>query len=213
MDVLEAIAENLRSGEASKVAELVQKGLDDRLSWDVILDKGLFRGMEVVGKLFKEEEIYIPEVLMAAKAMDAGMKVLEPLMAGAGGGKKIGKVVLGTVKGDMHNLGKNLVGVMLKGAGFEVIDIGIDVPSEKFVEAAASEKAQLVGMSALLTTTMPYMRTVIEALQKAGLKGQVKTIIGGACVTQQYADEIGADGYAENAGAAVDKAKELLALK
>ena len=149
---------------------------------------------------------------MAAKAMEAGQKVLAPQMAGAGGGK-IGKVVLGTVKGDIHNLGKNLVNVMLKGAGFEVIDLGVDVPAEKFVDAATSEKAQLVGMSALLTFTMPYMRTTIEALQKAGLEGQVKTIIGGACVTQQYADEIGADGYAENAGEAVVKVKELLGLK
>jgi len=213
MDVLPAITENLRRGEAAKVAELVQKGLDDGLNWDVILNQGLFAGMEVVGKLFREEEMYIPEVLMAAKAMNAGIKVLEPLMAEAGGEKKIGKVVLGTVKGDIHNLGKELVGIMLRGAGFEVIDIGVDVSSEKFVEAAISEKAQLVGMSALITTTMPYMRTTIEALEKAGLKGQVKTIIGGACVTQQYADEIGADGYSEDAGAAIEKAKELLGLK
>lgn len=211
MDVLEAIAENLRRGEASKVAELVQKSLDDGLSWDVILNKGLFAGMEVVGKLFREEEIYIPEVLMAAKAMDAGQKILEPLLLDAGGGKKMGKVVLGTVKGDVHNLGKNLVGVMLKGAGFEVIDIGENVPAEKFVDVAISEKAQLVGMSALLTVTMPYMRTTIEALERAGLK-QVKTIIGGACVTQEYADEIGADGYGDNAAAAVDKVRELLGL-
>jgi len=213
MDVLEEIAENLKQGEASEVAELVQKGLEEGLSWEVILGKGLSKGMGVVGDLFRENEVFIPEVLMAAKAMDAGLKVLEPLMAGTDSKKKMGKVVLGTVKGDIHNLGKNLVGVMLKGAGFKVIDIGIDVPSEKFVEVATSEKAQLVGMSALLTTTMPYMRTVIEALQQAGLEGQVKTIIGGACVTQEYADEIGADGYAENAGVAVDKARELLALK
>ena len=212
MDILQEIAENLQKGEASRVAELVQKGLDERLSWEVILNNGLFKGMEVVGGLFREEEIFIPEVLMAAKAMEAGQKVLAPQMAGAGGGK-IGKVVLGTVKGDIHNLGKNLVNVMLKGAGFEVIDLGVDVPAEKFVDAATSEKAQLVGMSALLTFTMPYMRTTIEALQKAGLEGQVKTIIGGACVTQQYADEIGADGYAENAGEAVVKVKELLGLK
>ncbi len=212
MGVLAEIAENLRNGEAARVAELVQKGLDEGLSWEVILDKGLFAGMEVVGDLFREEDIFIPEVLMAAKAMDAGQKVLEPVMAGAGSGEKKGKVVLGTVKGDVHNLGKRLVGVMLKGAGFEVIDIGEDVPTEKFVDAVSSENAQIVGMSALLTTTMPHMKTNIEALQKAGLK-QVKTIIGGACVTQQYADEIGADGYADNAGAAVGKAKELLGLK
>jgi 5-methyltetrahydrofolate--homocysteine methyltransferase len=213
MDVLKEIAGNLRAGEASKVAELVQKGLDEGLSWDVILDNGLFAGMEVVGNLFREEDIFIPEVLMAAKAMDAGQKVLEPAMASSGSSRKMGKVVLGTVKGDIHNLGKNLVNVMLRGAGFEVIDIGVDIPAEKFVDAVNTEKAQLIGMSALLTTTMPYMRTTIEALEKAGLKGKVKTIVGGACVTQDYADEIGADGYAENAGAAVGKAKVLLGLK
>ena len=211
MDTLQEIAENLRNGEASKVTELVQKGLDDGLEWKVILDKGLFKGMEVIGNLFREDEVFVPEVLMAAKAMEAGQKVLEPAMAGAGG-EKAGKVILGTVKGDIHNLGKSLVGVMLKGAGFEVIDIGVDVTTEKFIETATSEKAQLIGMSALLTTTMPHMKTNIEALQKAGLN-HVKTIIGGACVTEQYAKEIGADGYAENAGAAVATAKELLGLK
>jgi len=212
VDVLQEIAENVRYGEASKVSELVQKGLDDGLSWEVLLNKGLFKGMEVVGELMREEELFIPEVLMAAKAMDAGQKLLEPLLVSTGGGKKMGKVVLGTIQGDVHNLGKNLVGVMLKGAGFEVIDLGVDVPAEKFVDTVISEKARLVGMSALLTTTMPRMKTNIEALQKAGLN-QVKTIIGGACVTQQYADEIGADAYGDNAGEAVEKAKELLGLK
>lgn len=212
MDILKEIAENLRNGEATKVAELVQKGLDDGLDWRVILDKGLFKGMRVVSDLFREEEIFIPEVLMAAKAMEAGQKVLEPVMVSASGGEKKGKVILGTVKGDVHNLGKRLVGIMLRGAGFEVIDIGEDVPTERFIDVASSENAQIVGMSALLTTTMPHMRTNIEALRKAGLK-QVKTIIGGACVTQEYADEISADGYSDNAGAAVDKVKELLGLK
>ena len=212
MDVLQEIAENLRNGEAAKVAELTQKGLDGGLEWKTILDEGLFKGMEVIGKLFREDEVFVPEVLMAAKAMEAGQKVLEPAMAGAGSGEKAGKVILGTVKGDIHNLGKSLVGVMLKGAGFEVIDIGVDVSPEKFVETATSEKAQLIGMSALLTTTMAHMKTNVEALKKAGLN-QVKTIIGGACVTEQFANEIGADGYAENAGAAVAKAKELLGLK
>ena len=213
MDILEEIARDLRAGEASKVAELVQKGLDEGLSWEVILDEGLFAGMEVVGNLFREEDIFIPEVLMAAKAMDAGQKVLEPAMASSGSSRKMGKVILGTVKGDIHNLGKNLVNVMLRGAGFEVIDIGVDIPAEKFVEAVNAEKAQLIGMSALLTTTMPYMKTTIENLREAGLGAKVKTIIGGACVTQQYADEIGADGYAENAGATVDVTKGLLGLE
>ena len=213
MDILKDISENLQSGEAAKVAELVQRGLDEGLSWEVILNKGLFAGMGVVGKLFREEDIFIPEVLKAAKAMEAGQEVLESLMLNEGSGERVGKVILGTVKGDIHNLGKNLVGVMLKGAGFEVVDIGVDIPAEKFVEVAVSEEAVVVGMSALLTTTMPYMRTTIEALDNAGLKGKVKTIIGGACVTQQYADEIGADAYGDNAGDAVNKVRELLGLK
>jgi 5-methyltetrahydrofolate--homocysteine methyltransferase len=213
MDILKAIAENVRNGNAGKVTELVKKALDEKIHWGVVLEKGLSAGMEVVGHLFKDEEIFLPEVLMAAKAMDAGQKVLEPLMLDAGGGRKLGTVVLGTVKGDMHNLGKNLVNIMLRGAGFEVVDLGVDVASDIFVERAISEKAQVVGMSALLTTTMPHMRTVIEGLHKAGLKDRVKTIVGGACVTQQFADKIGADAYADNAGGAVTRIKELLGLK
>jgi len=213
LSIQEEIAENLRYGEASKVAELVAKALDGGSSWEVVLNEGLFAGMEVVGELFKEEEIFIPEVLMAAKAMEAGQQVLEPVMLSAGEGKeKVGKVVLGTVWGDVHTLGKSLVEIMLKGAGFEVVDIGENISAERFVEAAISEKPQIIAMSALLTTTMPYMKTVVDALGEAGLGGQVKTIVGGACVTQQYADEIGADAYGDNAGEAVKKVKELLGL-
>ncbi|MFC1912074.1 B12-binding domain-containing protein [Chloroflexota bacterium] len=212
MDILNAITESLKEGQISEVKELVQKGLDESLSCQAILNEGLFKGMEVVGELFKEEEMYIPEVLMAAKAMQAGVDMLEPLLVNTKRETK-GKIVLGTVKGDLHNLGRNLVGIMLKGAGFEVIDLGEDVSEEKFVEAVRNEGAQIVGMSALITTTMPYMKTTIEALKEAGFMGQVKTIIGGSCVTQRYADEIGADSFAENAGAAVGKAKELLGLK
>jgi len=212
MDTLKALSENLRKGDGLKVKELTQAALRDGISAQTIIDKGLFAGMAEVGRLFKEEEIYVPEVLMAAKAMQAGVDVLEPLLASAGN-KPMGKIILGTVKGDVHNLGRNLVGIMLKGIGFKVIDLGENVSPEKFVDAAISEKAQLIGMSALLTTTMPYMKATIEALQKAGLKGKVKTMIGGACVTQRYADEIGADAYGENAGVAVDKANKLLGLK
>ena len=146
------------------------------------------------------------------KAMQAGVDILEPLLVNTKRETK-GKIILGTVKGDVHNLGRNLVGIMLKGAGFEVIDLGEDVPAEKFVEAVRNEGAKIVGMSALITTTMPYMRTTIQTLKEAGLLGKVKTIIGGSCVTQRYADEIGADSYAENAGAAVGKVKTLLGLK
>ena len=211
MDILQTMAEELREGQAARVAELVRKALDEGMDWKVIMDKGLFAGMEVVGNLFREEEIFIPEVLMAAKAMQAGVNVLEPLMMGAGEEQRAGKVVLGTVKGDVHDLGKNLVGIMLRGAGFEVIDIGVDVSADKFVSVVAAEKPQIVGMSALLTTTMPQMKTTISALRQAGF-GQVKVMIGGACVTQKYADEIGADGYAENAGAAVGTARKLVGI-
>ena len=213
MQILEAISESLINGEASETGQLVQKALAEGLSWDTILNDGLFKGMEVVGELFKEEEIYVPEVLMAAKAMEAGQKILKPLIAGSGSKQELAKVILGTVQGDMHNLGKSLIATMLEGAGFEVIDAGEDVSPQKFVELAASEKAQLIGMSALLTTTMPYMKTTIEALREAGLAGQVKTIIGGACVTQRFADEVGADAFAENAGAAVTEVKRVLGLK
>lgn len=212
MDILSTIAESVVIGEVSKIQDLVRAALSEGKSVASILKEGLSIGMGKVGELFKEEEIYVPEVLMAAKTMETAMKVLEPLMLGAEQ-KPLGKIVLGTVKGDIHNLGKHLVGVMLKGAGFEVIDVGENVPAEKFVSIAASEGSQIIGMSALLTTTMPYMKTVIEAIEKAGLKGRVKSLVGGACLTQRYANEIGADRYAENAGSAVEKAKELIGLK
>lgn len=201
------------NGGAPETEQLVQKALEEGMGWDTILNEGLFKGMEVVGELFKEEEIYVPEVLMAAKAMEAGQKILKPLIAGSGNKQELPKVILGTVQGDIHNLGKSLVATMLEGAGFKVIDAGENVPPQKFVDLATSEQAQLVGMSALLTTTMPYMKTTIEALREAGLAEQVKTIIGGACVTQRFADEIGADAYAENAGTTVTEVKKLLGLK
>lgn len=212
MDILKAIAEDLRKGEASKVKGLVQAALDEGLSVEDVLNEGLIAGMTIVGKLFKENEIFLPEVLFSGKAMEAGMEILQPLMLKTGGQKMKARIVLGTVAGDVHNIGKNLVRIMLEGAGYEVNDLGVDVPPQRFVDAAA-DGAQIVGMSALLTTTMRSMKPVIEALEKAGLKGRVKTMIGGAIVTQQYADEIGADGYAPDAGSAVDKAKELLGLR
>lgn len=212
MGILKAIAEDLRKGEASKVKGLVQAALDEGASVEDVLNEGLIAGMTMVGELFKENEIFLPEVLFAGKAMEAGMEILRPLMLKAGGQKVKARIVLGTVTGDIHNIGKNLVRIMLEGAGYEVNDLGVDVPPQRFVDAAA-DGAQIVGMSALLTTTMQRMKPVIEALEKAGLKGRVKTMIGGAIVTQQYADEIGADGYAPDAGSAVDKAKELLGLR
>ena len=154
----------------------------------------------------------MPELLLSARAMRAGMELLEPLLAGSGVEPK-GKVALGTVKGDVHNIGKDLVGIMLKGAGFEIIDLGVDVPPEKFADVVGKGEVGIVGMSGLLTTTLPLMRTTIEALDAAGLRKRVKVMIGGAVVTQDYADRIGADGYAANATEAVSKAKELLGLQ
>ncbi|MBA7666456.1 Methionine synthase [subsurface metagenome] len=211
MDTLQAITENLKKGQAAKVKELTQAALDEGISPDDVLDNGLIAGMTVVGKLFKENEVFLPEVMMSAKAMDAGMSVLEPLLLKSGKHESKGKVALGTVQGDVHSIGKNLVGIVLKGAGFEVTDLGVNTPTQKFVDAAQNG-AQIIGMSALLTTTMQHMQPVIDALEKAGLKGRVKTMIGGCIVTQEYADSIGADGYAPDAGSAVDKAKELMGL-
>ncbi len=207
--IIEEIAQNLIDGKKDRVVALTKQALDARLSLDEILNKGLIGGMDVVGERFKQADMFIPEVLLSAQAMKAGMALVMPLLKSTGF-RTQGKVILGTVKGDIHEIGKNLVGVMLSGAGFEVIDIGVDVPAKKFVETAATQGAQIIAMSALLTVTMPAMRDTVEEMKKAGLKGRVKTLIGGATVTQRYADEIGADGYARDAASAVTKARELV---
>lgn len=211
MNELKEIGENLINGQAPKVRELTQAALDKGIEIEKILNEGLIAGMMEVGERFKREEIYLPEVLFAARAMKAGMEVLGPRLLSAGAQPR-GKIILGTVKGDVHDVGKNLVGIMLKGAGFEVIDLGVDIAPEKFIDAAKEQGARLIGMSALLGTTIPVMKSTIEALEAAGLKGQIRTMIGGAIVSQSYADKIGADGYAPDAASAVDKAKELLGL-
>ena len=207
---LHAIAENLIKGKASVVKELVQKAVDEGVPAATILNDGLIAGMNVVGTKFKANEFYIPEVLIAARAMHAGMAILKPLLA-AGGIKARGKIAIGTVKGDLHDIGKNLVAMMLEGAGYEVIDLGIDVAPEKFVAAVAEGNVQIIGMSALLTTTMPMMKTVIDALVSAGVRSKVKVLIGGAPITRSFADDIAADGYAPDAATAVDMAGSLLA--
>jgi len=204
---MQAIAENLIKGKAPEVKKLVQEALDEGVPPKEILDNGLIAGMDVVGTKFKNNEFYVPEVLIAARAMNQATELLEPALKEAGV-QAIGKIAIGTVKGDLHDIGKNLVTMMLKGAGFEVVDLGIDVPPEKFV-AAAKDGAQVVALSALLTTTMPQMKTVIDALKDAGT--QVPVMIGGAPVTQSYADEIGASGYAPDAASAVDVAKKIIA--
>ncbi|SHF15596.1 5-methyltetrahydrofolate--homocysteine methyltransferase [Caldanaerobius fijiensis DSM 17918] len=209
MEILKEISEALQVGNAKKVKELVQKALDDGISPKDILNNGLIDGMNIVGVKFKNNEIYVPEVLIAARAMQAGMDILKPLLT-ASGVKPIGKVVIGTVKGDLHDIGKNLVKMMMQGAGLEVIDLGVDVSPEKFVNAAKENDADIVALSALLTTTMPGMKNVIAALEEAGIRDKVKVMIGGAPVTQNYADEIGADGYARDAASAAEMAREFV---
>jgi 5-methyltetrahydrofolate--homocysteine methyltransferase len=209
MAVLEEIKDNLIRGQYKKVEELVTQAINENIPPEEILNKGLIAGMEVVGEKFKANEFYIPEVLIAARAMHAGMKVLKPLLAKSNVKAK-GRIVMGTVKGDLHDIGKNLVCMMLEGAGFEVIDLGVDVSPEKFVAAVRERAPQVVGLSALLTTTMVNMKTTIEVFKKEGVYDKIKVIVGGAPVTQSFADQIGAHGYAPDAASAVDKVKELL---
>jgi 5-methyltetrahydrofolate--homocysteine methyltransferase len=208
MEVLEQISESLQRGEDQKVAELTQQAIDGGLTAGQILNDGLLAGMDVVGRRFGANEIFLPEVLLSARAMHAGMDLIKPLLI-ADDVPSLGKVVIGTVKGDLHDIGKNLVGIMLSGAGFEVIDVGTDVAPEKFVEAAEAEGASVIGLSALLTTTMSGMKDVIDLVQEKGLGGKIKVIIGGAPLSQAFADEIGADGYGYDASNAVTIVKNL----
>lgn len=196
-------------GQAPRAKELTQQSLGQGIAPEKVLKLGLIAGMDVVGKKFKENEYYVPEVLIAARAMKQAMEILRPQLVSSGV-QPIGKFVIGTVKGDLHDIGKNLVAIMLEGAGFEVIDLGTDVAPEKFVKAVMDNQAPGIGMSALLTTTMINMKSVIEALKQNNLRDQVKVAIGGAPVTQSYAEEIGADAYAPDAASAVDVIKGML---
>ena len=200
----------LSQGKMNEVKELTQEALDNGETAEMILKDGLIHAMDQVGSKFKSGEIYIPEVLIAARAMHAGMAILKSILSKSIG-SIVGKVVIGTVKGDLHDIGKNLVVMMLEGGGFDVVDLGIDVPADKFVEAIRTHQPQVVGLSALLTTTMREMKTAIEVIEKAGLRNQVKMIVGGAPLTEKFAREIGADGYAPDAASAVDVVKSLLA--
>ncbi len=213
MTLLQQLAEMVQAGNAPEVQRLTVEALAQDLSPIDILNKGLITGMSVIGERFKRDEIFVPEVLIAARAMKTGMELLRPKLAERGS-KPVGIVIAGTVKGDLHDIGKNIVGMMLEGAGFEVIDLGTDVSPDQFVRAVEERSGELVivAMSALLTTTMLNMRDTIEALKKANIRDQVKVMVGGAPVTQNFAQEIGADGYGDNASAAVEKAKELLGL-
>lgn len=205
---LKALADAVIKGDQSTAVQITKAALEENTPAKSVLNEGLIAGMDVVGARFKKNEIYIPEVLIAARAMKMAMEILEPELVKAGV-KPIGKFLIGTVQGDLHDIGKNLVAMMLKGAGFEVIDLGVDVGPEKFVEQVKTQGVHVVGMSALLTTTMPGMEKTIRALKEAGVSAKI--MIGGAPVTQGYADKIGADGYAADAASAVDMVKSLVA--
>ena len=207
-DILQQIASNLYDGEDEAVAELVQKALDQGMAPNEVLQGGLIAGMDEVGRDFKAGDLFVPEVLIAARAMHAGMGVLRPLLAESDV-PSAGKYLIGTVKGDLHDIGKNLVKMMLEGAGFETIDLGTDVEPQAFVDAVKEHKPSLLGMSALLTTTMVQMRATVEALEEAGVRQTVKIMVGGAPVTEAFAQEIGADAYAPDAASAVDVARAM----
>ena len=209
MEILKEISKQLQSGNDRKVLELTKQAIEQQIDPKIILSTGLVSGMNIIGEQFRNHEIFLPEVLLAARAMNVGINQLKPLFL-KDDMPTIGKIVIGTVKGDLHDLGKNLVSIMLKGAGCEVIDLGRDVPPEKFIETAIKENAKLIGMSALLTTTMPVMKTVVDMLKQKNLQGKIKTVIGGAPVTEKYAIEIGADAYAYDAVKSVECVKYLL---
>jgi 5-methyltetrahydrofolate--homocysteine methyltransferase len=207
--ILEAISTAVIEGDLDEIADLTDDALDEDLSAEEILNKGLMPGMDHVGVEFRAGNMFVPEVLRSAKTMQTSMDILKPLLAESGV-KMVGKVLLGTVKGDLHDIGKNLVGMMCEGAGFEVKDIGKDVAPEAFVDAVKEFEPDVVGMSALLTTTMRSMESTIKVLEEAGLRDKVKIMIGGAPVTQAFADQIGADGYASNAASAAELAKKFV---
>ena len=208
-DVLTLITEQLYIGDANAVSELTQKALDEGLRPPEVLNGGLLAGMDRVGMDFRDGKLYVPEVLISARAMHAGMDILRPLLIGDEL-SLAGKVMIGTVEGDLHDIGKNLVAMMLEGGGFEIIDLGTDVSIEAFIEAVRKEEPDVVGMSALLTTTMPSMKRTIDALAEAGLREDLKIVVGGAPVTQGFASEIGADGYAPDAGSAVELVRSII---
>ena len=209
MDILKEISECLNQGDDKKVSLLTRQAIEEKIPPKEILESGLIGGMNIIGEKYKAREIFLPQVLLAAKAMYAGMDVLRPLFVKEGM-PTIGKVVIGSVQGDLHDIGKNLVGIMLKGAGFEVIDLGNNVPPDKFVEIAKKEGATVIGMSALLTTTMPVMQRTVDLLKEGGLGGKIKTIVGGAPVTEEFAQQIEADAYGYDSTNAVESVRRLV---
>jgi 5-methyltetrahydrofolate--homocysteine methyltransferase len=209
VEILTKISASLIDGDDERAGQLTQEAIDAGLPAKQILDDGLIGGMDVVGQRFKNHEIYLPDVLLAARAMYAGMDRLKPLLLEEGV-PSLGRIVLGSVQGDLHDIGKNLVGIMLRGAGFDVIDLGSDVTPEKFVDAAREHDAAVIGLSALLTTTMPAMKKVVERIAEEGLAGKIKVIVGGAPVSAGFAKEIGADAHGYDAANAVDCVKALV---
>jgi 5-methyltetrahydrofolate--homocysteine methyltransferase len=209
MDILKEISECLQKGDDEKVSVFTRQAIKEKIMPREILDKGLIGGMSIIGELYKAHQIFLPQVLLAAKAMYAGVDVLKPLFIKEGM-PTLGKVVMGSVQGDLHDIGKNLVGIMLKGAGFEVIDLGNNVSPDRFVETAKNENAEVIGMSALLTTTMPMMQITVDLLKREGMVGKIKTIVGGAPVSKEFAQKIGADAYGYDSANAVDQVKKLV---
>lgn len=205
MSILNEISANLQQGKAKAVKELVQQAIDEGMDVKIILEEGLLSGMSIIGTKFKNNEVYVPDVLIAARAMNAGSELLKPLLASSGV-KAAGKVVLGTVKGDLHDIGKNLVRMMMEGKGLEVVDIGIDVSAEKFVSTANEVGAQIIACSALLTTTMNEMKAVVEAAKAAGIREKITIMVGGAPVTDSFCKQIGADIYTPDAATASEEA-------
>lgn len=210
MGLLQEISEQLQKGKRKEVAALCQQAMDEGMSADEVLKNGLLAGMDVIGVKFKANEIFVPQVLVAARAMKAGSEVLKPYLAGEDSTAR-GKVVIGTVKGDLHDIGKNLVAMMMEGKGFEVIDLGVDVEPEKFIQTAIDEGCKIIVCSALLTTTMPVMKEVVDAAKEAGIRDSVSIMVGGAPVTKEFAESIGADAYTEDGPSAAEKAVELSA--
>jgi len=208
MSIIQEISQYLQQGRAKNVKELVQKALDEGIDAKTILNDGLLHGMGIIGEKFKNNEVYVPEVLIAARAMYAGMDVLKPVLSSSGV-ESIGKVVIGTVKGDLHDIGKNLVKMMMEGRGLEVVDLGVDVPAEKFVEKAKEIGADIIACSALLTTTMTEMKNVVDAVNEAGIRDQVTIMVGGAPVTDNFCKSIGADIYAPDAASAAEEAAKV----
>ncbi|HSG26234.1 MAG TPA: corrinoid protein [Anaerolineales bacterium] len=209
MSVLSKMTSCVIEGNLNDIKDLTQQALAEGISAKDVLDQGLMPGMDHVGAEFRAGNMFVPEVLRSAKTMSASMEILKPILSESGV-KMVGKVILGTVKGDLHDIGKNLVGMMCEGAGFEVVDLGKDIAPEAFVEAVKEHNPDIVGMSALLTTTMRTMESTIKALEEAGLRGKVKIMVGGAPVTKDFADTIGADGYASNAAAAAEMATKFV---